>query len=462
MWFAQIYADFLGRVSAVSATVLQLRQDNRQRQASSSLTADQAAPIAWGHSLGFFNMTHRATLIVLTSLAVLVLPGRSLSPAAWGQTGEGAAPNTEPGTQTPETPADLDLPADEIQALQTDLQELGFYEGEVDGQLGPQTREAIAAFQEDAGFIATGQPDRFTRQQIEASARAGTTTSEPTPGSPDAVQAPLFADIDPADPDEADAEAPEEPAPAETAEAEPESEAEAEPAAQPGSRRSSLLLLGSVAVVAVLSFGGGILLASRRRPSKASVEPSGTTAANPAPGPAMVANSPDDTIGMSPIDSALAVEEPSKLTKVNIVDELVQDLRTGDPGKRHHAIWELGERGNSSAIQPMVELLMDADSKERGLILASLSEIGIRTLKPMNRALALSLQDQNPEVRQNAIRDLTRIYDQLLQTSQMLAHVSEDGDEEVRQTARWALNQLNRMRPIMGEAPQRNSLSPEE
>jgi peptidoglycan hydrolase-like protein with peptidoglycan-binding domain len=413
-------------------------------------------------------MTHRATLIVLTSLAILVLPGRSLSPAAWGQTGEGSAPNTEPGAQTPETSADLDLPADEVQA---ELQELGFYEGEVDGQLGPQTREAIAAFQEDAGFIATGQPDLFTRQQIEASARAETTTSEPPPGSPSAVQSPLFPD---ADPDSIDAEASEEPAPAEAADAQPESdaEAEAEPTAPPRSRRSSLLLLGGVSVVAVLSFGGGMLLASRRRPSKAAAAPVGATAATPAPGlaggidgrrtSATDSPSPDDTIGIPPGNSALAVEEPSKLAKVNIVDELVQDLRTGDPGKRHHAIWELGERGNSSAIQPMVELLMDADSKERGLILASLSEIGIRTLKPMNRALALSLQDQNPEVRQNAIRDMTRLYEQLLQTSQMLAHVSEDGDEDVRQTARWALNQLNRMRPIMGEAPQRNSLSPEE
>lgn len=416
-------------------------------------------------------MTHRVPLIVLTGLAVLVLPVQSLSTAAWGQTGEGAAPNNESENQTPETPADLEISAEEVQALQADLQELGFYDGEIDGQLGDQTRAAIADFQGDSGFIATGQPDQFTRQQIEASARA--TTTEPAPGSPDAVQAPLFSDADPADPDSADAEAPGEPASTEAAEAEPEpdaeAEAEAEPAAQPRSRRSSLLLLGGVAV---LSFGGGILLASRRRPSKATAEPVGATATNPAPEPtaattsydsSVVASSSfDDPNSAAPIDSALAVEEPSKLAKVNIVDELVQDLRTGDPGKRHHAIWELGERGNSSAIQPMVELLMDADSKERGLILASLSEIGIRTLKPMNRALALSLQDQNPEVRQNAIRDMTRIYEQLLQTSQMLAHVSEDGDEDVRQTARWALNQLNRMRPIIGEAPQRNSLSPEE
>ncbi|NJN20889.1 MAG: HEAT repeat domain-containing protein [Leptolyngbya sp. RL_3_1] len=144
--------------------------------------------------------------------------------------------------------------------------------------------------------------------------------------------------------------------------------------------------------------------------------------------------------------SALAPETTTKLVPVNIVDELVQDLQNPDPAQRRKAIWELGQRGNSAAVQPLSRLMLDADSKERSLILAALAEISTQTLKPMNRALALSLQDENPEVRKNAIRDLTRIYDLMGQAGTLLSHAASDSDPEVRQTASWAMDQLNRMR----------------
>lgn len=134
------------------------------------------------------------------------------------------------------------------------------------------------------------------------------------------------------------------------------------------------------------------------------------------------------------------------LTQVDIIDGLVGDLRNPDPARRRKAIWELGQRGNSLAMQPLVDSMIDADSKEKSLVLAALSEIGIRSLKPMSRALAIALQDDNPEVRKNAIRDLTRVYDLVVQISQMLGHATEDEDPEVRQTATWALEQLNRIR----------------
>jgi peptidoglycan hydrolase-like protein with peptidoglycan-binding domain len=134
------------------------------------------------------------------------------------------------------------------------------------------------------------------------------------------------------------------------------------------------------------------------------------------------------------------------LAPTDIIEGLVGDLRNPDPAKRRKAIWELGQRGNSLAMQPLVDSMVNADSKEKSLVLAALSEIGIRSLKPMSRALAIALQDDNPEVRKNAIRDLTRVYDLVVQISQMLGHATEDEDPEVRQTASWALDQLNRIR----------------
>ncbi|MCY7324467.1 MAG: HEAT repeat domain-containing protein [Phormidesmis sp. CAN_BIN36] len=140
------------------------------------------------------------------------------------------------------------------------------------------------------------------------------------------------------------------------------------------------------------------------------------------------------------------VSETTRLAKINIVDELLRELRTPDPARRQKVIWELGQRGDTRVVQPLVDLMIDSDSKQRSLILSALSEIGTRTLKPMNRALAISLQDESAEVRKNAIRDLTRVYDLVSQISHLLHQASDDPDREVQETALWALGQLNRMR----------------
>ncbi|MEA5567663.1 peptidoglycan-binding protein [Anabaena sp. UHCC 0399] len=161
---------------------------------------------------------------------------------------------------------------------------------------------------------------------------------------------------------------------------------------------------------------------------------------------AQFTNSPTASASIS--TTAMPVETTSRITKLSIVDELIRDLRSTDPSKRHKAIWDLGQQGDSRAIQPLVNLLIDADSQQRSLILASLSEINIRTLKPINRALAVSMQDDSPKVRQNAIRDLTRVYDMMGQMSQMLNHALDDPDSEVQATARYALTQMNRMRNV--------------
>jgi HEAT repeat protein len=138
-------------------------------------------------------------------------------------------------------------------------------------------------------------------------------------------------------------------------------------------------------------------------------------------------------------------------------------LRSPDPVKRRKVIWELGQRGDTRAVQPLVDLLIDSDSKQRSLILSTLSEIGTRTLKPMTRALAVSLQDENAEVRKNAIRDLTRVYDMVSQISNLLHKATEDSDQDVQETAKWALGQLNRIRQVPGDLPAlKNSISPPE
>ncbi len=138
------------------------------------------------------------------------------------------------------------------------------------------------------------------------------------------------------------------------------------------------------------------------------------------------------------------------IPKPNIIEPLIEDLQHLNPTQRRKAIWELGQQGDSRAVEPLLYLLPNSDSKQYSLILASLSEIGIRTLKPMNNAWSISLQNENPEVRKNAIRDLTRVYELVNQISHLLHRAADDPDPEVQETARWAINQLNRIHPRSG------------
>jgi hypothetical protein len=140
----------------------------------------------------------------------------------------------------------------------------------------------------------------------------------------------------------------------------------------------------------------------------------------------------------------------TRLAKIDRVETLIRDLPQFDPTQRRKAIWELGQRGDSRALQPLVDLMLNADSQQRSLILAAIAEIGIRTLKPMNRALLLSIQDESVEVRKNGIRDVTRVYDLLSQLNQLLHHANSDPDPEVQETAQWAIGQLNRIRDGAG------------
>ncbi|MEA5512032.1 HEAT repeat domain-containing protein [Crocosphaera sp. UHCC 0190] len=144
---------------------------------------------------------------------------------------------------------------------------------------------------------------------------------------------------------------------------------------------------------------------------------------------------------------SITIQETSRISSRDPIETLIDDLQENDPKKRRKAIWELAQKADSRGMKPLVDLMIDTDSQERSLILEALSQISARTLRPMNQALAISLQDKNPQVRKNAIRDLTRIYELMSQISQLLCHAIDDTDREVQDTAKWAINQLNTQMP---------------
>jgi Putative peptidoglycan binding domain/non-SMC mitotic condensation complex subunit 1 len=316
----------------------------------------------------------------------------------------------------------------DVQILQTQLKQLGYYSGAVDGQYNASTETAVAKFQKAKGLKIDGIAGLETRGRLQAAlADKNQIVTSPIITSP--IVAPLA----------------------------PTSPASAKP--KPTERGFVWWLIFAIGVLGCM---GALFYLLRRFRQVKQVQKSEILAneslseGNIEPTtlhlPEIAANPQTATPQLS--TQLLLPEKTSRLAKLNIVDELIQDLRSSDPTKRRKAIWDLGQQGDSRAIQPMVDLMIDADSQESSLILAALTEIGIRTLKPMNRGLAISLQDESPQVRQNAIRDLTRVYDMMGQMSQMLRHALEDPDAEVQATARYALTQMNRMRGL----PEQQSL----
>ncbi|WP_430334914.1 N-acetylmuramoyl-L-alanine amidase [Rhodococcus sp. ACT016] len=73
------------------------------------------------------------------------------------------------------------LYGDDVAALQTRLQDLGFYIGRVDGYFGPQTHEALSSFQREIGIAADGICGPATLRSLEL---LGTRVSG---GSPHAI-----------------------------------------------------------------------------------------------------------------------------------------------------------------------------------------------------------------------------------------------------------------------------------
>lgn len=137
------------------------------------------------------------------------------------------------------------------------------------------------------------------------------------------------------------------------------------------------------------------------------------------------------------------IQTPSRIPNADLILQLIGELGDAEPKTRRRAIWKLAQMSDSRSMQPLVHVMADADSYERSLILEALSQICTRTLRPLNQALAISLSDKNPQVRKNAIRDLTRIYDIMSQITQTICHALDDSDIEVQETAKWAMKQLN-------------------
>ena len=76
------------------------------------------------------------------------------------------ARNVLPDAPTPEPALSTGSHGDKVTALQTRLRDLGYYQGEIDGQFGPGTREAVIAFQRQNGLDADGLAGEETQRVL--------------------------------------------------------------------------------------------------------------------------------------------------------------------------------------------------------------------------------------------------------------------------------------------------------
>ncbi|MDJ0615346.1 MAG: HEAT repeat domain-containing protein [Calothrix sp. MO_192.B10] len=313
----------------------------------------------------------------------------------------------------------------EVELLQIQLQKLGYYGGAIDGKYGITTRNAVYKFQQEQELSTDGNVGDETRKQLQVQVNKSTSLIAST--TPPSIKHT------------------------------PQSSGK-------GFVWWSLMGIGILGSIGALLYCVKWFSHQKKLPNT-DISPTNSTH-NQHSGIDFLGEhhpqikSQKESELSVPQTQLLPLENTSRLAKINIVEELVTDLRSEDGNQRRKAIWNLGQQGDSRAIQPLVDLMIDGDSQQRSLILAALAEISTRNLKPLNRALAISLQDESPQVRQNAIRDLTRVYDMMAQVSQMLYHAIEDPDAEVQETAKYALGQMNRMRSLSNDlsSPSPNSV----
>ena len=464
-------------------------------------------------------MSYRFVLLLLATWTCWSnLPGRTearshLLLSASGDVVQLAQADTDESGTTPGAILQIGSEGPAVSAIQRKLAELGYYDGEETGLYDQATAAAVEQFQTVAELPATGAIDLATWEQIQA---AG-----PSLAAPEDERDEAAAEDGTADPSAADdgtgngAEDSE-------ASGTPEASANTDGAPFGLDGLPRLALLGVVGLIGCVAIAGMVMFvlkqfskfttASAPAPPKPEPSPPLSTSSvtgdtngagaspvsSPPVSPPPVSPPPQTVESAPPAQSQPEAESPpathnqthnqahyqtpnpthsqshsngtssaihpanvghtTRLSKASLIDALIADLDSLDPEVRRKAIWELGQRGTTQAIQPLVNLLMSSDSQQRSLILAALSEIGNRTFHPMQRALAISLQDDSADVRKNAIRDLTRIYDYAVQLAPLLNHAVDDPDPEVRETANWALNQLKQLRFSSLPSPDKNPL----
>ena len=106
------------------------------------------------------------TAIVGAVVALALVLSNSHSSQAPATTGPSASTSTPANPATPSHPVTPVQPSASVMQLQRQLGQLNYYEGPVDGVMGPQTIAAIQDLQRQAGLPQTGQMNAATQAAL--------------------------------------------------------------------------------------------------------------------------------------------------------------------------------------------------------------------------------------------------------------------------------------------------------
>ena len=110
--------------------------------------------------------------------------------------------------------------------------------------------------------------------------------------------------------------------------------------------------------------------------------------------------------------------------RIDMVQELIQDLQSDGSAsnnvstcdsaaqitRRRKAIWELTKTGDYRSIEPLLKIMPQVGEPDKSLVIEAVTQITNRSFKPINEQLFANLQDRDPKIRLNAVRDLKNLY----------------------------------------------------
>jgi hypothetical protein len=147
---------------------------SEDQQATSQHVTGQQPPRQQGGGRTWFRICAVviATAMVAAVVALAVALSHSHSSQAPATTGPSsstsapASPSTPANPATPSHPVTPVQPSTAVMQLQRELGQLNYYEGPVDGLMGPQTIAAIKDLQRQAGLPQTGQMNAATQAAL--------------------------------------------------------------------------------------------------------------------------------------------------------------------------------------------------------------------------------------------------------------------------------------------------------
>lgn len=122
--------------------------------------------------------TERQALSAIGGTEATPQSGSSLRPVE-RQTLSSGQPSASAGSSQPSRPIQQD-----VRQIQTELQSMGLYNGQIDGIVGPKTRSALRQYQQQQGLTVTGEIDQATLERLrQGQSRSGMSGSSQQGGS---------------------------------------------------------------------------------------------------------------------------------------------------------------------------------------------------------------------------------------------------------------------------------------